>query len=219
MRILKTAAALIASASLAASAAAGAQVWDFENNDDGWAAANGTWVVGDGVYQQTDAAMVAAHTLVGDPEWTDYEVSVDMRIDNGNYAGLIFRAVDEFQYYVYYLNAAAVKSEIWRHTPGAFNSRVAIDSNIQPQEGVQIVRNEWINLKVVVEGDSIQLLLNDELQSEKTDGNYGAGAIGLWSWTTVVSFDNLTVTGDGIQNTLSVDPRQKLALQWANLKR
>lgn len=210
-------AVLIATAA-AATAAAGTQLWDFSGGIEDWEVANGTWKTNNGVLQQTDGAMVAAHAIVGETNWDDYVVHTKIRIDEGNWAGLIFRAQDEFQYYVYYLNVPNNKSELWKHNPGAFNARNALNSNIAA-EGVQVTRGDWIHVKAEVEGGDFTLYINDELQAEQSEPAYAAGAIGLWSWTTKASFDDLTITGDNVKDTLSVQPNGKLASQWAALKR
>ena len=43
--------------------------------------------------------------------------------------------------------------------------------------------------------------------------------IGVWGWETGASFDDVTITGDNVIDTLAVDPNHKLATTWGRLKR
>ena len=74
-------------------------------------------------------------------------------------------------------------------------------------------------MKVVVDGDTFEVHLNGKLQAEHTDGAYKTGQVGVWAWETEASFDDFTVSGDNIIDTLAVDPSHKLATTWARLKR
>ena len=83
---------------------AGTQFWDFEKDAKDWKVANGTWAVDDGVYKVTKGA-AAEHSLVGKKDWDNYTVEAKIRIDTHHWAGLIFRAKSEMEYYVYYFNS------------------------------------------------------------------------------------------------------------------
>ena len=199
------------------SAFAGEQTWTFDGNAADWTVANGAWEVQDGAYQVTKGEP-AMHTLVGDASWTDYTLEAKVRIDDGNWAGLVVRAQNEFEYYVYYMNVPDNKSELWKHNAGAFDARENL-SQI-PAVNVTIANGEWFDVAVVAAGDTLQLWINGELQSEATDAAYAAGQVGIWAWDTTASFDDVKVSGDGIAGTTtSVQPQGKLATKWARLKR
>lgn len=78
---------------------AGTQLWDFEEKHDDWEVANGNWDIKGGVYQ-LDKGGKAEHSLVGDVKWDDYTVEAKVRIDEGNWAGVVFRAQSEMEYYI-----------------------------------------------------------------------------------------------------------------------
>ena len=206
------------SVGVSAPALAGTQLWDFEEKHDDWEVANGNWEIKGGIYQLEKGGK-AEHTLVGEEAWDDYTVEAKIRLDEGNWAGLIFRAQSEMEYYVYYLNIPNNKSELWRHNKGAWDTRNAINSNIPATKNVQIENEEWYDVKVIVEGDTFQLHINGELQGELEDATYKTGMIGVWGWETGASFDDVTITGDNVIDTLAVDPDQKLATTWGRLKR
>ncbi len=198
---------------------AGTQLWDFEKaaQEKEWTVANGQWQIKNGVYQETSAGEAAMHTIIGEEKWDDYVLEGKVRMDQGNWAGLLFRAQSEFEYYIYYMNVPDNKSELWKHNPGAFDARNNL-KQIPAVGKVKIVNKEWFNFKVVVEGDQFQLWINDELQSEDKDNSYKTGKIGIWAWQTKASFDDITVTGDNVKHTLAVEPRNKLAITWGKLK-
>ena len=74
-------------------------------------------------------------------------------------------------------------------------------------------------VKVVVAGDTFELWVDAELQSQDTDASYGSGKVGVWTWATMASFDNFTVSGAGIaDNGTPVEPQGKLATAWGRMK-
>ncbi len=195
---------------------AGTQLWDFEEKHDDWEVANGKWEFKGGTYH-VDKGGQAEHSLVGEEKWDDYTVKAKVRIDTGNWAGVVFRAQSEMEYYVYYLNVPDNKTELWRHTEGAWNTRNNL-GQIPAVGNVNIKNGDWVDMKVVVDGDTFELHLNGKLQGEHKDDTYKTGKIGVWAWETEASFDDVTITGDNVKDTLAVDPRQKLATTWGHLK-
>jgi len=196
---------------------AGTQLWDFEKDVKDWKVANGDWKIEGGFYKETSGAVPAMHSLIGEDNWDDYVVEAKIRLDQGNWAGLVFRAQSEFEYYIYYMNVPDNKSELWRHTKPAFDSRANI-SQI-PAVDVKIANNEWLNVKVVAQGKTLQLWINGKLQHEDTDDAYPAGQIGAWVWDTGASFDDVKVSGAGIAGSVTpVQPKGKLATSWGKIK-
>ena len=195
---------------------AGTQLWDFEKNANDWKVANGTWKVEDGVYKVTKGGQ-AEHSLVGEKDWDDYTIEAKIRIDQHHWAGLVFRAKSEEEYYVYYFNVPDNKTELWKHTPGGWGTRANL-AQIPAEGGVQIKNDQWIDMKVEVDGDTFTLYINDKKQSDNTDASYGTGQVGVWAWETAASFDDFTVEGDNIEDTLAVDPKRKLTTTWGRLK-
>jgi len=202
---------------------AGAQVWDFEDagQEKDWQVANGTWKIQDGVYSETSAAESAMHSLVGDENWEDYTIEGKINMD-GNYAGLVFRALNEFEYYVFYMELVPQPRNLcfFKHIQGGFDQRERPQPNKTDISGEKLARGEWITMKIVVEGNQFTCFLNDKQICEGTDnlGNeYKKGNIGVWAWQTKASFDDLTVSGPGIEG-MAVDSRNKLAITWSKVK-
>ena len=200
---------------------AGEQLWTFDDAAVDWVASNGTWEVQEGVYKQTTRWGKAMHALVDSEPWTDHGLSAKVRIEAGHWAGIVFRAQNEFEYYVYLLCPKENKSELWRHRRSTafkdgFEGRDEIDHDITPL-GLTLTKQEWFTLSVQVEGDRIAVAINGIEQGVFRDSTYPAGTVGLWTWDTQASFDDVSVT-DELAPVTPVEPRQKLATSWANLK-
>lgn len=201
---------------IASTSFAGAQLWTFEVDADDWKVANGNWSVGDGIYKLETGAQ-AEHSLIGETTWTDYTIEAKVRLDEGNWAGIVCRAKSEMEYYVFYLNVPNNKTELWRHKTGGWTARDNIGQ--LPAKNIQIKNGEWYDMKVTVSGDLLALSINGEEQGEVTDAVYGAGQAGVWGWQTGASFDDFMVTGDDIEdNGTPVEPLDKLTTAWGQIK-
>jgi hypothetical protein len=203
---------------LMGTAYAGTQIWDFEKVDqeEEWHVATGEWGIKGGVYQETSGATAAMASFAGEESWTDYTVEAKVRIEQSNWAGLIFRAKSDLEYYVLYFGVGS-NIELWRHKPPNVDSRDNI-FNIAPKGVGGFAAGEWYTLRAVVDGEEFQLFVNDELQQEVVDAVYEAGRIGVWAWQATASFDDVTVTGNGIEDTTAVQPDKKLAITWGKLR-
>ena len=202
-------------------AKAGFQIWDFEDakRNKEWKAANGKWKFNKGVYQETSGSEAAMHTIVGEVGWEDYTVEAKVRMDEGNWAGLLFRAQNEFEYYVFYLNAPDQKTELWVHSKPAFNTRAVGNPQNYPGKKIKIENGEWNHMKIEVKGEDFTLFIDDIEQGTGTSNvKYDKGMIGVWCWETKASFDDVKITGKGVKS-LPVDPTAKLASVWGELKR
>ena len=165
---------------------AGIQLWDFDKigNEKDWEEANGDWKFTKGIFQEVSGGEAAMHQIVRGADWEkweDYTVSCKIRIDKGNWAGLIFRAQkDNHEYYVYYLNVPDNKTEFWVHLKGAWDTRRAVSSNIAAAKKLQKEKIEgdgakWHDVKVVTKGSVFEFYINDELQGELEDKDYAKG--------------------------------------------
>ncbi len=203
---------------VASVAFAGEQTWSFDSDADEWEIANGVWSVEDGAYKLAVGGP-AEHSLIGEAGWADYTVEAKVRLDEGNWAGVVFRAQSEMEYYVYYLNVPNNKTELWRHKTGGWDAR----DNIGELAGVNvtIANGEWFDMRIVVEGNVMKLWINGESQGEladTTDAGYAAGKAGVWGWQTGASFDDFKVSGDAIESLTPVEPQDKLATTWGRIK-
>ena len=214
---------------------AGEQSWDFEDPKQAneWEVINGTWEIQEGIYKETTAAVRAAHAYVGDENWEDYTLEAKVRVDESNYAGLVFRAIGEFEYYVFYVDFSPGEPERlcffkhilgenpWSRQSPLIIEGVPLDRNKIDISGENLPRGEWLTMKVVVEGNRFTCFLNDKkigVGSDDLGNEYKKGKVGVWAYTTKASFDDLKVYGPNIESA-AVDSRNKLAIAWGKLKR
>ena len=198
-------------------------VWTFDTDAADWIPANGSWEVEEGIYKQTMRWGEAQKALVDGAEWADHTLEAKVRVDDGHWGGIVFRARNEFEYYVYLICPKENKSELWRHKRSdafedGFEARDEIEHDIEPI-GLTITRNEWFTLRVVVEGSRIAVAINDIEQGVFFDDAYPVGKVGVWTWDTQASFDDVAVKGTTATSLTAIEPRGKLAVSWAALKR
>ena len=208
---------------LIAVASADELTWTFDDTPTDWTPANGTWEVEDGIYKQTMRYGEAQKALVDETEWTDHTLEAKVRIEAGHWAGIVFRAQNEFEYYVYLICPKENKSELWRHRRSTafkdgFEGRDEIEHDIEPI-GLTLTRNEWFMLSATLEGSRIALAINGIEQGVFRDDTYPRGKVGVWTWDTQASFDDVSVNGTIATSLTAVEPHGKLATLWATLKR
>lgn len=195
---------------------AGTQLWNFDKETKDWKVANGNWEVKDGFYYVKKGVEIE-HSLVGEEDWDDYTIRAKIRLDDHHWAGLVFRAISEMEYYVYYLSIPNNKTELWKHTAGAWTNRQNI-AQIPVVEGVKIENGEWYELMVDINGHTFTLYINGKKQAENSDAEYINGKVGVWAWKTSASIDYFSIEGQKIKKTNAVDPNRKLTLMWGGLK-
>ena len=141
------------------------------------------------------------------------------------WAGLVFRAISEYEYYVLYQEPTPGVSAFFQHHGNEWAKRARPQPNKTPIKiKKQIEVGEWYHLKVVVEGNDLKWFVNDQLQAEtklKPVGGldvYKKGKVGIWAWETKASFDDFKVYGPDIEGQ-AVEPQSKLTVAWGKLKK
>ena len=209
-------------------ALAGKLEWDFEDAGqiDDLEIINGTWEINDGVLQEITGGEKGMRAYFGEAEWEDYTVEAKIRADQGaadSFVGLVFRAISEFECYYFYLELRDIVNPgdlcFFKGVPPGFSNRERPNPNkTDLREMKELEAGKWFTMKIVVEGNDFQVFINDEeVVPEATDnlGNeYEAGKVGVFSWSTKVSFDDFKISGPGF----AVDSRGKLATTWSRLK-
>lgn len=211
---------------LAATASAGTQTWDFSGELDGWRfmtrrvwkgeKSDPAWEIKNGTLRQSNQ-YAWTFAVVGDDHWDNYAVSARIRIDepfNAEPVGLIFRArfLPNNQLICYSFNIDLVYEKVtlsrYRYGQISHIYRASPDD-----EGVAVELGKWYDIRAHVNGGHFQCYINDSLKFERTDEDYIAqGAVGFVSRYSIVSMDDLAVTGGSIEGGM-------LAEQWAQLKR
>jgi hypothetical protein len=203
---------------------------DFSDaRDDGWTPVQGDWKVENGRYVQSNIDTVDAlsmktyhRSFMGDINWSDYTVEVDLRIDKPGLAapiaGIFVRVTDknaDGNYYFFRIDTrptcapAAVESpnNNFKGEGGGKNEGATAN-----EDGVEY------HLKVVAAGNKFSFYIDNTLILERTDDvdPFMKGAVGLGTYNSGTSFDNFQVTGPGVISVLNRG--EKLATNWGALK-
>ncbi len=164
---------------------------NFNDGDTaGWTVATGTWnVVTDGTNVLAQKANNTTGLITAGDSWTDYVVEAKMKmpITNAN-AGILFRVTDSGNYYMYRINAAAKKLELYKSVNGTL-------TNVS-STSYTAVANQWYTVKAVVKGNTIKGYVDGELKTEWTnpETELTAGKIGFRTTTLSAVFDDVVVT-------------------------
>ncbi|MDE0020562.1 MAG: hypothetical protein OXT69_04160 [Candidatus Poribacteria bacterium] len=225
MKSLKRTLAMLTAAALAAVASAGTQTWDFSDGLDEWrfvtyhlwgaGKSRPIWITENGTLQQSNKHAWAV-AVVGEDYWDNYAVSARIRIDepfNAQPIGLVFRARflpdNEFVCYAFEINLIHQKVALARYRR---YRGLRISYRYPNEEGAAVEFGKWYDIRAHVNGGHFQCYINDALEFEYTDEDYIAqGAVGIVSLYSIVSMDDLTVTGGSIEGGI-------LTEQWARLK-
>ena len=122
------------------------------------------------------------YTVLGDPQWSDYEVSADIFFDNAGWAGVMGR-----------INSTG---NGWNGNPNGYYARLDADGNCAIYIANQALKgtgdrqlaaakvsdwkpDAWHNVKLRFQGPKITMLVNDADVAEIADGMFGRGIAGL----------------------------------------
>jgi len=139
-------------------------------------------------------------TFLGDPNWTDYEVSTDALIEKTGFISLFGRVSSIPQ-------SASPPNGYWLkidHT-GEWElgtAKAAIVSGNAP-----FAANAWHNLRLSFDGTSIKAFIDNKLVANLTDDTYPCGMVGIGSGWNKAQFDNFSVHGtSGLVNLAFAKP-------------
>lgn len=139
---------------------------DTFDDASGWDSIAGSWAVSDGEYVQSGSAEDARSVPTGayDVDWSNYTLELDARKLSGNEGFLVgFAAGSASDYY-------------WWNLGGWNNSRSVLQradggsaSEVKALEGESVETDRDYQVKVVVDGRTIELYLDGELQMTYTE--------------------------------------------------
>ncbi|SDD83717.1 Polygalacturonase [Paenibacillus sp. UNCCL117] len=163
---------------------------DFETGTTAnWASTGGTWNV---AAEDTKVLVQKSSTtalLTAGTSWTDYayEAKVRVPITNAN-AGLVFRVQDSKNFYMYRINVAAQKLELYKSVDGVMTSVSSTPFTA--------VSKRWYTLKAIVQGNTIQGYVDGERAMVWTNPvtELTAGKIGFRTTSADAAFDQALVT-------------------------
>ena len=141
---------------------------DTFSDDSGWEAQRGDWAVTDGAYVQSDAGVEDARSVVAgayDADWHDYTLEVTARKTGGDEGFLVgFGASASDDFYWWNVGGWGNTRSVLERADGARQGEVAAAESFTPLENGRDYR-----IKVVVEGRTVELYLDGELQLTYTE--------------------------------------------------
>ncbi len=166
---------------------------NFEDGDTaGWTSVTGGWnvpVVGANyVLSSGSQTVTSLMTANAGGSWKDYayEAKVRMGITNAN-AGIVFRVQDADNYYMYRINSANQKLELYKSVNGQLS--LAADTSFSAQE------DRWYTIKAVVQGNTIAGYVDGVLKTQWTNpvSQLTAGGVGFRTTSAGVHYDDAVV--------------------------
>lgn len=166
------------------------------SQDSEWEDLAGDWGTQDGLFYEFDDADGPLVTVTGDPNITDYTITVKaMGLVSGADWGITFRVQNIDNHYSWqFVNGAL---EFIRYFKG---SRTTLFT-----EALAETLNEWQTFRVEVNKNDFAFYWNDTLKTTATDTNLTWGRIGLFGWVNAGSpvadtiggivFDDFSATG------------------------
>ncbi len=128
----------------------------------------------DGIQAARDLAKQGTYVISGSSAWTDYRITVRMRSDDNDAIGLIFRYVDEDNYYRLSLDHQRSYRRLVRRAHG-------VVTTLWEDAGTFEVGMPF-TLAVDAVGSRLMGYMNERLLFEVTDSTHAAGQIGLYCW-------------------------------------
>lgn len=126
-------------------------------------------------------------TIIGGATWTDYSITTDIKI---NYiaAGIIFRAIDENNFYMWQFNSYTGKFRPHIVVAGAYTLLKEVDAGI--------VEDKYYKFKIEAKGFTIKTYIDGTLIDTTTDTNFTYGKIGFRQFMT----ESIEVKGIQLQS-------------------
>lgn len=164
---------------------------DFTGGASGWTRSGGSWSVvtdGSAVYRQSGTGS-DARALAGSGSWTDYTVEARVKPTafNGSarHAGVIARAQSTSAYYYLALtNTGEVR--LGRRGSGGHTTLASASATVSA--------GTWYRLRLEAAGTTLRGFVDGRLVATAADSAYSAGTVGLATYYSSASFDDVLVT-------------------------
>jgi hypothetical protein len=154
-------------------------------HDEGQLSAPSSWKSGGGWMRQlsdirspdispTERAKPGSHVVAGSAEWSDYRLTVHLRSDDPDAVGVMFRYVDDDNYYRYSLDARLNYRRLVKKTSGVLTVLWETAAGYP-------VGEEW-TLTVDAAGPHLIGYVNGERTFDLRDDDHRGGKVGLYCW-------------------------------------
>jgi hypothetical protein len=120
--------------------------------------------------------------------WTDYRVTLNIRSDDDDAIGFMFRCPDNNNYYRFSWDAQRACRRLVKKKDGLFT--------VLAEDAVPYVAGRTYKLEILASGSVLEVFIDDALIFHVTDFSLASGTIALYSWGNMGShFDDIVVKG------------------------
>jgi len=112
--------------------------------------------------------------VAGQPTWKNYALSVELKSDDNDAIGILFRYQDDQNYYRFSMDNQRSYRRLIRMENGVLT--------ILAEDFEQMPVGRFFKLKIVAINDLLRIYLGQDLIFETTDNTFDGGKIGLYSW-------------------------------------
>ncbi|UCG46066.1 MAG: hypothetical protein JSU94_11245, partial [Phycisphaerales bacterium] len=176
-----------------------------DNNYDGWRIVNNGTLYGPSVWSAATGELVQSSNVFGGDgvsvdmpgtyavredgyAWEDYAVSLTMSSDDDDGIGVMFRYVDDDNYYRFSWDKQRSYRRLVKKENGVFT--------LLAQDNVPYVTGQSYAVDIAIEGPSIGVLVDNEVVFLSSDYSFESGSVGLYSWGNAgAHFDDVVVQG------------------------
>ena len=177
---------------------------DFELGFQDWEVQKGDWnlALDDSSVLQHMSTNTEGRMSRGDLTWTNYAVQADMKVidfNGSNRAFLSGRYTDGNNFYG--VSLSSKKGGLIE-----LRKKVNGSSTVIEQATIELLEDEWYNVKLEMNGQSLKVYLDGQLVIEAEDSSLTSGAVGMVASKVIVNYDNIMVTNLDNQDAPDVKP-------------
>jgi hypothetical protein len=138
-----------------------------------WRWERGALVETSGTGGGNEPELPGTHALLGDAEWQDYRVSVELRSDTGGEIGIVFRHIDDNNYYRVSFGATRSYRRLAKCVAGV--------TSVLWEDANGYAAGEQLRLVVQAVGSHLSAFLDDTKLFDLDDATHAAGRVGLYA--------------------------------------
>lgn len=157
-----------------------------------WSAATGSLIQSSNIYGGdltiSNPEKPGTYIYKGDTTWTDYDFTAQVRSNDNDSIGVMFRYQDTNNYYRFILNSQNSIRMLTKKEAGV--------DTILAQDMFTYVPGQVYTVKISLQGGNIAVYVDEQLIFDMLDFSISSGAVALYSWANEGAvFDNITVQG------------------------
>ena len=174
--------------------------------------------VKDGMLELTVAGGQNSGIYFGEDNWSDYRMEVKARKVVGPYFHLFARVQEPaVDFYFLEISYNSHTTSLFMFSGGAANEITGGPRPKRP-DSKDTKGGDAYTIVFETEGETLRTYIDGKLMVENQDKTYDKGRPGLGGRDSTVLYEYVEINGEGIPPT-AVEPADKLAITWAELKR